>query len=76
MITSWVEFNKKTVMITLIISSLNAPVLLVFCMRGTETSLLQGKTGRSVALDLLILTDCSFLAQGTDSEKDTVKKMD
>lgn len=63
-------------MITIIISSLGAPVLLVFCMHGTETSLLQGKTGRSVALDLLILTDCSFLAQGTENEKESVKKVD
>ena len=63
-------------MITVIISSLSAPVLSVFCMRGTETSFLQGKTGRSVVLDLLILTDCSFLAQGTGSEKETVKKVD
>lgn len=62
-------------MITVIISSLSAPELLVFCMRGTETSLLQGKTGRSVVLDLLILTDCSLLVQGPESEKESVKKV-
>lgn len=60
-------------MITVIIGSLTAPVLLVFHMRSTETRLLQGKTRRSIALGLLIFSDCSFLAQGTDSEKDSEK---
>lgn len=66
----------KAVVLTVIISSLSASVLLlVFCMYGTETNVLQGKTGRSIMLDFLVPTDCSFLAQGTEREKDSVKKV-
>lgn len=63
-------------MLTVIISSLSAPVLLlVFCMYGTETNLLQGKMGRSTVLDFLVPTDCSFPAQGAENEKESVEKV-
>lgn len=62
-------------MLTVIISSLSAPVLFVFCTYGTEINLPQGKMGRSIVLDFPVPTDCSFLAQGAESEKESVKKV-
>lgn len=63
-------------MLTVIISILSASVLLlVFFMCGTEKNVLQGKTGRSIVLDFLAPTGCSFLAQGTESEKGSMKKV-